>query len=151
VPREVHDDEVVIRAVTTWNVKAGALQRNLFTNNSDDAISVSRRRWIAPWLAKFIAKLRIENRQLKPPKTYVGLAYVSARVVRECGSEIVDSREEYLGHADIVHGVGPQPRGVPLPAATAKRINKRADAIRRVARFVPDPNPKSLIWSGDDP
>lgn len=150
MPHEVHDDEMLIRAVTSWHVKSGTIVADLFKNNSDDAVSVSRKRWIPSWLAKFIAKARIENRQLQRPKLYVGLAYVPAKAVRDCESQVRDSREEYLGHADIVHGVGPQQPGVPLPAAIAKVIKKRAEAIRRAAKFVPDPNPKSLLWSGDD-
>jgi hypothetical protein len=147
VPHDVADDEIVIRAVTSWHVRNGKLLGNLF-RHPDDQVSVSRRRWISPWLAKFVAKARIENSQLTPPKLYTGLAFVSAAVVRSKGSDVVDSRSEYLGHADIRNQVAGQQIGEALPAQVAKIVNKRAKDIADASNYVPDPKPRGVICGG---
>jgi hypothetical protein len=150
VPRDIPDDEVVIRAVTSWHVKKGRLTPQLFKHD-EDQVSVSRRRWIEPWLAKFIAKARIENSNLPRPKLYTGLAFVSAKTVRSKLSDVRDSREEYLGHADIVHGIAKQNIGEALlPPQLAKLVNDRAKKIADAARYVPDPKPESFLWTVPD-
>jgi hypothetical protein len=148
VPHDIPDDEILIRAVTTWHLRNGKLQGGLFRHPADE-VSVSRRRWIPPWLAKFIAKARVENSQLSPPKLYTGLAFVSAAIIRSKGSAIVDSRSEYLGHADVQNRIASQQVGEALPAEVAKIINKRAKDIADAAAYVPDPKPRSLAWHGD--
>ena len=100
---------------------------------------------MAPWLAKLYAGARIQNPSLKPPKLYVGLAFIPAGKVRELGSEAIDTRAEYIGHADICHGF-PQQKGEPLPPHLSKQRNERAKAMVRAANFVPDPNPRRPWW-----
>lgn len=86
---------------------------------------------------------------MKPPKIYVGLAFVSAKDVRRCGAAVVDSRKEYLGHADIINGIE-QPAGEALPPVLMKQLDERAKAIADSARYVKDPNPNSLLWTGSE-
>lgn len=149
MPIEVSDSEVLIRTVTTWNVNArGKLKPSLF-HHPEDRVSVARRNWIPPWLAKAYAKARIQNATLKPPKLYLGLAFVSAGNVRKNGSDVIDSREEYLGHADIRNGIV-QSRQEALPPEQRKQLDERARAIAKSARFVKDPNPKSILWSASE-
>jgi hypothetical protein len=146
VPREIGDDELLIRAVTTYGKKAKGLKGSLF-RNPDDQVSVSRNRWVEPWLAKFIAKARIQNLSLKPPNRYEGLAFITAAAVRAHGSNVTDSRMEYLGHSDISHGTK-QPVGEVLPAAVKKMLDERAQALANAATFIQDPEPRSLRWKG---
>lgn len=148
MPVEVDDDEVLIRAVTTWHLNAQGLKANLF-HQRDDRVSVSRQMWVPPWLAKAYAKARIQNATLKPPKLYAGLAFVSAAAVRAHGSRVIDSREEYLGHADIQNGIV-QKKQEALPPDLKKKLDDRARAIAKSARFVKDPNPNSLLWAATD-
>lgn len=104
---------------------------------------------MAPWLAKLYAKGCVENSQLKPPKLYVGLAFLSAEDVRRHGATVVDSREEYLGHADIRNGIL-QPAGEALPPHLMKTLNERTKAIAQSAKFVRDPKPTSILWTGSE-
>ncbi len=147
MPHEIADNEILIRAVTSWHVRNGKLQGGLFRHPADE-VSVSRRHWIRPWLAKFIAKARVENSQLSPPKLYTGLAFVSAAIIRSKGSAVVDSRSEYLGHADVQNRIANQQVGEALPADVAKIVNKRAKDIADAADYVPDPKPRSFAWRG---
>jgi hypothetical protein len=95
--------------------------------------------------------MRVENRHLSPPKIYTGLAFIRVSEIRGHGSEVVDSREEYLGHADLRHGIATQKKGVALPPKLAKALNDRAKAIAKSARYVADPCPSSLRWRPNIP
>lgn len=145
VPNPVAANETVIRVVTTWHVNSRGLSHELFKNR-DDRVSVSRASWVEPWLAKLHGRARVENRRLSPPKLYTGLAFVRVSEIRDHGSEVVDSREEYLGHADLRHGIATQKQGVALPPNLAKALNDRAKAIAKSATYVADPRPSSLRW-----
>jgi hypothetical protein len=151
VPRNIDDDELLIRAVTTYNKKSNSRLRGSLFKNADDEVSVSRRRWVEPWLAKLIAKGRLQNFRCKPPNRYEGLAFISARTVRAHGSSVEDSRSEYIGHAHISHGIIRQPVGEALPVALKRQNDDRAQAIADSARFLVDPNPRGFRWSGDCP
>ena len=125
---------------------AKGLKAQLFRIHSDD-VSVCRGRWVAPWLAKFHARMNVQDFSIKPPKLYVGLAFLTAEKVRGCGSDVVDSRSEYMGHAHISHGYA-YARGEVPPAHILKMLNDRAAAIAKAAIYEKDPVPRSLRWRG---
>lgn len=76
---------------------------------------------------------------------FVGFAVLAAGVVRQCGAEVVDSREHYLGHADILHDRA-LPSGEPPPPEFNERLKRMAEA----ARYYPDPAPATAGWTGED-
>jgi hypothetical protein len=58
--------------------------------------------------------------QSSPPKLFRGLALICAMNVRAAGSDVVDSRQCFPGHADIQHKFSSPPPGVlPTPAELA--------------------------------
>jgi len=148
VPTQITGDEIVIRVVTSWHLTAQGLSHELFKNRTDH-VSVNRSPWIEPWLAKLLGRLRIENRSPPRPNLFTGLAFVVAADIRSHGSDVFDSRSEYLGHADIQHGFGVRQPGQALPPQVSKRLNDRAKAIARAARYVADPKPGSCRWPAD--
>lgn len=76
---------------------------------------------------------------------FAGFAVISAGAVRTCGSDVVDSRALYLGHADILHDQI-LPKGEPPPPEFNARLRRMAAA----AHYFPDPEPDAPGWSGDD-
>jgi hypothetical protein len=151
VPLEINDNEILIRAVTNYHMDKGRPTPDLFMNQAEDAVSVSRLRWVEKSIAKIYAKVRVQNRRLQRPKIYTGLAFVSARNVRGATSEVRDSRSEYLGHADIVHGFTPAPPGEALPPHEKKLLRNRARDIAKAATYIQDPKPSALCWTGGGP
>lgn len=133
VPSNISTSETVVRAVTTLHLHGGKLKYNLFVH-PDDAVSVSRLKWVPSWLARLYALARVQNRREQPLKLYAGLAYISVQAVRQAGADVIDSRGSYIGHADITHGVK-QKRGTALPPQLAKKRNDQARAIANAARF----------------
>ncbi len=93
-----------------------------------DEVSVSRGKFVPNWLSKAYAKVWVQRPNANPQKMYIGLAFVSARTVREIGSAVSDSREEYLGHADISHGVIKK-RGEALDPRIRKSLEEKLEKL----------------------
>lgn len=96
-----------------------------------------------------MGKSRVEDRSAKPPKLYVGLAFFRAADVRQVAADVYDSREEYLGHADVSLAPGvdvERPRGVALPPDIKKLLDERAETIARAAKFIRDEDPDRFPW-----
>lgn len=139
VPREIDDVETTIRAIfSPYHLKKDRLTPRAFTSPPDvDQVSVSRRQYVDVWLAKAYAKRWAQELTATPPKTYRGFAILEVATLRKTEADVVDSREEYLGHADIVHGIVQQ-RGVALSPDVRKRLDDRLKHLAETARYVED-------------
>jgi hypothetical protein len=144
---DVAGREVVIRAIfTPYHVKKKKLERRAFeAPPGSDEVSVSRRRYVSPWLAKAYAKRWVQRPKASPPKVYKGLAFITVEMIREFRAEVVDSRNEYLGHADIKHGIVQQ-RGEALPPNVRKELEARLDKLAKAADYIEDEEPERFRW-----
>lgn len=106
---------------------------------------MSRRWYTPPWLSKAYAKRWVQRPQESQPKIYEGLALISVEVVRSFGSEVVDSRKEYLGHADIKHGIV-QEKGMALAPDIRKELDDRLDKLAKAATYIKDKEPDRIRW-----
>jgi hypothetical protein len=144
----VADDEIAVRAIMTphhLNKKRTGLTRKAFVSPAEvDEVSVSRQPYVAAWIAKLWARAVVQS---PPDKVYVGLAFIDVQKVRQAGSDVFDSRSEYLGHGDIRHGIVMPKKGVPLPPPVLLQLDTQLDAIVNAAHFVHDAKPRSLRWS----
>ena len=102
LPLYVSDEEKLARALfhpfhisRSGKLYSGAFKAPAGRND----VSVNRLRALSPAACKQRAKAILS------PGEFMGFAVLSARAVRDCASEVVDSRNVYLGHADIVHEV----------------------------------------------
>jgi hypothetical protein len=140
--RDIADDERLARAVFYPHhiAKSGKIKKEAFkapTGRRD--VSVNRLRAIGADECKMRAK------SIRNPGEFKGFAVVSAADVRQSGSDVVDSREFYFGHADIMHDVVLE-SGVPAPP----EFNQRLKQLAKRAAFFVDPSPDSDAWSGED-
>ena len=78
---------------------------------------------------------------------YIGLAVVVAQNIRNTGSTIQDSRDEYCGHAHIAHGVV-LPRHEPPNAEMSLFITERCRELVKVTTLYSDPEPAADKWTG---
>ena len=125
IPHEIGDDETIVRVIVSWHLKKGKLHRNVFDSpRGKDEVSVIRLDYKDADFCKTHGKTKVENSALTPPKLYKGLAAIRARSIREVGSEVVDSRATFEGHADIKHGIV-RMRDDPPEAAHLKALNDR--------------------------
>ncbi len=80
---------------------------------------------------------------------YKGFAVLVVRDVRDTGSEVIDSREEFCGHAHIAHGLPLIPEGDPLHAEAKVRLDERLRQLKDRSRTLIDPDPTREDWSGE--
>jgi hypothetical protein len=84
-------------------------------------------------------------------KKYVGLAFLSAGSIKTSGADIVDSRSEFLGHADILLSDIAPPRGVTYPSHKLEKLRNVSKKIRDFAKYIEDSNPEGETWDCDVP
>lgn len=142
LPIDVADEERMARALFHpyhFN-KAGKIRPSAFKAPSGrNDVSVNRLRALNADACK------TRSKAIRNPGDFKGFAVLSALSVRQSGSNVIDSRQIYLGHADIIHDVI-LTKGDPAPPAFNQRLKKMADS----ADYFPDPNPASDDWMGAD-
>lgn len=123
-----------------YHIKAGKLKPAAFRAKAGrQDVSVNRVLVLGTHACKSHA------RDIATSGDYLGFAVLSARIVRQCGSDVKDSREQYLGHADIIHNVVLE-KDEPAPP----EFNKLLKCLVVGARFFPDPTPDDDRWTGED-
>lgn len=146
--QNVSDDELIVRGICTpYHLnKSGKLLPGAYRSpKGKDEVSVIRHDCVGTDFCKVKAK------QLSNPgkgKIYVGLAVLAAAQIRLKGSEVIDSRDVYPGHADIKHGFVDSIDGEPPPPEQLEKMQDRLKALSALARFFPDPDVTSEKWGG---
>jgi len=142
LPLAVADEERLARAIFhPYHIsRSGKLKPAAFKAPAGRPdVSVNRLRALEGSACKRHAK------EIRSPGAFQGFAVIAAQAVRRCGSDVIDSRAYYWGHADIVHDVVLE-RGEPAPAEFNSRLRQMVSA----ARFFPDPEPGTDQWAGED-
>ncbi|MGO9930432.1 MAG: hypothetical protein ACLPV8_01240 [Steroidobacteraceae bacterium] len=155
IPIEIAEDETIVRAAfypQTLDRKgrkggtAFTLRASIFKSKfGEDEVSVIRRNYTDNQFCKdkakeieLLAKCKGESK-----KDFRGFAVITAKLIENSGSKIIDSRSEYAGHAHISHGFVVE-RNEPARA----EVNERLDALKKAAIFIADPFPDKWCWKG---
>lgn len=146
IPVEVASSETLVRCVCSPFHHDGKklLWKAFYPRKDVDGVSVIR----ADYLTSDECKKH--GKSLSNPaqnKTYKGLAVVNAGSVRDCGAEVVDSREIFCGHADILHG-HVMPDGEPAPPHVLEEVVERCKKLLSRSTFHADPQPEGQHWTG---
>lgn len=142
IPIDIDDAEKIVRGIMfPAHVKSnGRLRRAVFRRFGVDRVSVIRHTYMGSDFCKAKAK-SASNVNAK----YLGLAWLTAAAIRSVGSNVIDSREHYLGHADICHGIVIRRDE---PEENALELNERLDQLVSLAVYRPDPSPQTDGWTG---
>jgi hypothetical protein len=147
-PREIASDEAIVRGIYNFYVKRGKLQTAAYrAPRGTDEVSVMRHAWIGSEGCKQHAR---DLEHLPSKKRYMGLAVLSATQIVGSGADLVDTREEFDGHADIRHGIITPIDGDPLPPDQLMIINERIKTLLALATYYEDPVPSAPTWNGPD-
>jgi hypothetical protein len=141
-PVPIDGEEKIVRAITSGSVNKTntAIRPRAFRSRPGaDEVSVIRQTFTGSDFCKAKGRERAD---------YVGLAVLHAGQIRKAGSEVIDSRDEYCGHAHISHGIVAPPPHEPLSPQDNLALDKKLDALRSAARYHPDPDPGSEGWNG---
>ena len=147
IPTDIDDSEKIVRVVMSPSHidkrNPSRLKPAAFRSRAgSDDVSVLRHTYTGTDFCKRKGK-EIAN----PKASYVGLAVLSAAGIRSTGSSIHDSRDEFLGHAHISHGLT-LPRNEPPNSEDNLVIQERCRALCAIAALHIDPDPEKEIWTG---
>ena len=142
LPNDVNDDEFIVRLIRTpCHLKKNKLKAGAFRSQAgEDDVSVVRHTHMGTYFCKSKAKEIMGV-------NYVGLAIVGVLDVRSTGSAVADTREEYCGHASIMHGVVLE-REEPPESELNEFITERCRNILRFTTYYEDPEPHLDKWTG---
>ena len=148
-PLEIDDDEVIVRGICyPYHVSdGGKLKREAFEPpRGKNDVSVMRHDWIGTEVCRNRARSLAKNE-----KIYFGMAVLEASQIRSIDEvDIVDSRDQFEGHADIMFaGPTKDVSSEPLPASIQHPFKKKSKRLADSAKFFKDPNPDSDTWQGD--
>jgi hypothetical protein len=151
LPVEISNDEIIVRALLTpQHVKNGTARRQaLKPKATETAVSVIRQRMSTDFCKKKAQELAANiGPKMKPPNIYWGLLTLKAADIRSVGAEVTDSRDVYLGHADLDHQFPAIPQDDPVASAQQqKEIHDRIDALLAISKIHQDPSPLTEGWS----
>jgi hypothetical protein len=149
LPFEISDSETIVRVVKhgyhtnqngklTWHVfkpKAGenevSVIRQLLGNDNCKSAGV-----------------RICSNE--NPSKYIGFAAILAKSIRDAGSEVVDSRDEFLGHADLRHNIAPLQDDEPSDGDATRKIRDRCKKLFESTKFTKDTEVDNPKWVASD-
>ena len=144
----VDESEVIVRAIKApshLNSKTGKPKLAAFkARNGHDDVSVIRHSHVGSDFCKRKGQLLTDGRD-----TYLGLAVLTARQIRDAVADVVDSRNVYCGHADITYGFL-RPPNEPNYARENMILDERARKIADTVMFYKDPTPTSKFWVGEE-
>lgn len=146
LPKVVADDETIVRAIMTpKHLKRGGVRWQALKPPRESS-DVSVMRQIAGDCYCKTRGAHIGSRA-EPKDTYDGLLVVCATNIRTNGAEIRDSREVWIGHADLDYHVV-VPLDDPPEEGDYKVLLDRIKAILKTSLYHRDPAPKVAGWSG---
>jgi hypothetical protein len=142
IPIDIADEETIVRAVKTpAHYKKNKLATAVFRPRAGETSISVMRQIMGDDFCKAKA-VDIGGNQ------YVGLLTIKASAIRTIGSTVGDSREEYLGHADLDHGFPSAPANDPAGAEDFARMTERCQELKNASNFHLDPAPAAKGWAG---
>lgn len=144
LPIEITGEEKIVRLIRTpSHIKKDKLAPTAFRSKAGtDDVSVIRQSYMGTDFCKSKGKEIMGD-------NYIGLAALLARDIRNTGSTIQDSRDEFCGHAHISHGVI-LPRDEPPNSEMNLFITERCRELVKVTSLYIDPNPLAAKWTGPE-
>ncbi len=144
LPIEILDNENIVRLIKTpYHVNGDKLKHQAFRSQKGiDDVSVVRHSHMGSNFCKSKAKEIMGE-------GYIGLAVVTAGNIRSSGSKVIDTRDEYCGHASILHGVT-IPVNEPPSAEDNELITERCRQIVSHTKYYQDPEPANDTWTGHE-
>jgi hypothetical protein len=149
IPVSVASEENVVRAVWSHHLDGNSLKKGFLRS---ERTSVMRHTYMGT------EECRSRGRSIphgNPGVRYKGLAIIRVGRIRQVGSDVLDSREQFCGHAHISHGPAlagqaAEP-GEPLfdDPNLLMTLDERLKELKKATRYFPDPNPSHNNWTGE--
>ena len=142
LPKRVFGEEIVVRAIfSPYHVSSNGekLKPKAFAPSPEtDEISIMRKSFLGHDQCKRKAH------ELESPehhKVYRGFAVMYVYKIRSLGCQVVDSRDEFLGHADIRTGIACPPRGIPMEPEMRAKSDSISANLLKISEYIMDSRP----------
>jgi hypothetical protein len=146
IPIPVASEENVVRAVWSQHLDGNSLKKNFL---KQEGASVMRHTHMGTEACRAKARAIVPG---NPSVRYKGLAIIRVSAFRTNGSDVIDSREIYCGHAHVTHGEQlPQQAepGEPLDDPNLlMNLDDRLRELKRATKLFLDPDPGHDSWTG---
>src|SRR6202142_1172304 len=148
IPIPVSSEENVVRAVWSHHLSGNSLRKNFFRS---EGTSVMRHSYMGTEACRARGR---SIQQGAPGLQYRGLAIIRVGKFREVNSDVIDSREQFCGHAHVTHGqalsVQAGEPGEPLfdDPTLLMSLDDRLTTLKKATQFFPDPDPTHDNWTG---
>jgi len=148
IPLEVASEENVVRAVWSQHLDGSSLKKGFF---KAEGASVMRHTYLGT------EDCRVRGRAIQPGNPsvrYKGLAIIRVSKFRVVGSDVIDSREVFCGHAHVTHGqVLSGQTGEPGEPqfddpSLLMSLDERLRELKKAAKLYLDPDPAHENWTG---
>ncbi|MDH5824943.1 hypothetical protein QFW77_18410 [Luteimonas sp. RD2P54] len=150
-PVEIDENELIVRVVRSpyhLNKSESRLTPSAFRPPPGRRdLSVIRWRYTIPDGRELKTKIRSIGNCAEA--RYKGLAALIASECLAANVELVDSREQFLGHADILMPYA-VPNHEPADGSIADTLAAIRAALRDAAKYHPDPAPEAQLWTIDE-
>ncbi|MDR1649874.1 MAG: hypothetical protein LBR71_06395 [Synergistaceae bacterium] len=151
-PVAVADDEIILRSIDTRHLtKLGGKKTNIFMPPYGKAeISVMRYCYMPIEMCKKKGKTIALNAK----QTFKGFAALKCSAARNASVDVKDSREYFLGHADIIYSSPRPPNAEPNRAPEDVRaVSEFLTTVKRLVdacKLFLDADPASGDWQGEE-
>ncbi len=147
IPIPVDSGENIVRAVWSQHLDGNSLKKNFF---KAEGTSVMRHTYMGTEACRTRGRAILPG---NPSLRYKGLAIIRVGVFRAVGSDVIDSREQFCGHAHVTHGPAiPQQvePGEPLfdDPSLLMNLDERLRELKTATRVFLDPDPANDNWTG---
>jgi hypothetical protein len=145
IPIPVASEENIVRAVFSQHLDGNSLKKNFFR---DEGTSVMRHTYMGT------DQCRAKAKQIVPGNAnvrYKGLAITRVSAFRENGSDIIDSRGIYCGHAHVTHMQQLQQAEPGEPVEDPNQLmnlDERLRALKKATRVCLEADPSDPNWTG---
>jgi len=146
LPIAIDDDETIVRAILTpWHInKKGDVKWQALKPQAEKSdLSVMRQRMGDG----FCKDKAVDIGNGVPKNEYHGLLTVRADSIRKHNAQVTDSRDQFLGHADLDYQIVVPANDPPLEG-DYKTLVDRIRSLLALTVFHRDPAPNAAGWSG---
>ena len=150
VPITIADDEIILRSVDSRHFyKDGRKKPNIFKPHyGKSEVSVMRFCYMP------INDCKKKGKEIAAKHEFKGFAALKCGTARKAKVEIQDSRELFLGHADIIYS-NPRPPEVdpnraPENTLALMEFNEVARQLLEACKIFLDPDPMIEDWQGGE-
>jgi len=150
LPESVADDETVVRGIPKSKVRATGAHHRAFKPAVGQRETSVVRNLIGDDESKEHAAEPFQSER----DPYLGVAVAIVADLRSLKAEVVDARDAFLGHANVIHAYPSPDMSAPPPEEPedARALEQADDYYKAVAQkffFLGDPAPTLPGWSGE--